>query len=102
MLGQDVHLGQRRADDVVDDAAEPAQFVDVVQLPIVITSPRYSSPRDMPRDLTTKPVALATMACSKLIFEPSAKLVTIAGILPPLLGEAFLRRRMCDRDPAVL
>ena len=36
----------------------------------------------MPRDLTTKPVALATIACSKLIFEPSAKLVTIAGFCP--------------------
>ena len=36
----------------------------------------------MPRDCTTKPVALATMACSKLIFEPSAKLVTIAGFCP--------------------
>ena len=36
-------------------------------------------PRDMPRDWTLKPVALATIACSKLIFEPSAKLVTMAG-----------------------
>ena len=36
----------------------------------------------MPRDRTLKPVALATMVCSKLVFEPSAKLVTIAGFCP--------------------
>ena len=33
----------------------------------------------MPRERTLKPVALATIVCSKLILEPSAKLVTIAG-----------------------
>jgi sugar phosphate permease len=44
-----------------------------------MTSSLYSMPRDMPRERTLKPVALATIACSKLIFEPSAKLVTIAG-----------------------
>ena len=54
-----------------------------------MTSSRYSSPRDMPRDFTTKPVALATIACSKLIFEPSAKLVTIAGFWPHFSAKPF-------------
>ena len=31
---------------------------------------------------TLKPVAFATIACSKLIFEPSANEVTIAGFWP--------------------
>ena len=36
----------------------------------------------MPRDRTLKPVALATMVCSKLIFEPSANDVTMAAFWP--------------------
>ena len=43
----------------------------------------------MPRDRTSKPVALATIACSKLIFEPSAKLVTIAGFWPHFSAKPF-------------
>jgi hypothetical protein len=38
--------------------------------------------RDMPRERTLKPVALATMLCSKLILEPLAKPVTIAAFCP--------------------
>ena len=30
MLGQAIHLGQRCADDVVDDTAQTPEFVDVV------------------------------------------------------------------------
>ena len=33
----------------------------------------------MPRSRTLNPVALATIVCSKLIFDPSANDVTIAG-----------------------
>ena len=36
----------------------------------------------MPRCSTFAPVALATIVCSKLIFEPSANEVTIAGFWP--------------------
>ena len=89
MLGQHIDLGQRRADDIVDDAAELAQLVDVVKLADLHDVARYSRPRDMPRDCTLKPVALATIACSKLIFEPSAKLVTIAGFCPHLSAKPF-------------
>ena len=39
--------------------------------------PSYFAPRDMPRDRTLKFVALATIDCSKLIFEPSANEVQI-------------------------
>jgi hypothetical protein len=35
----------------------------------------------MPNDLTLKPVAQGTIACPQLILVPSAKLVTMAGIL---------------------
>ena len=44
----------------------------------------------MPRFATVIPVALATMACSKEILVPSAKLVTMYGVLTPALGEAAL------------
>src|SRR6476620_11461408 len=37
-----------------------------------MTSSLYSAPRDMPRDFTTKPVALATMDCSDLNDSPQA------------------------------
>ncbi len=40
--------------------------------------PSYLTPRDMPRVRTLKPVAFATIDCSKLIFDPSANEVTIA------------------------
>ena len=43
----------------------------------------------MPRERTLKPVALATMLCSKLIFEPSAKLVTIAAFCPQRSAKPF-------------
>ena len=36
----------------------------------------------MPRCATRMPVALATIACSKEIFVPSAKLVTMYGFWP--------------------
>jgi hypothetical protein len=36
----------------------------------------------MPLVRTLNPVALAAMACSKLIFDPSAKDVTMAGFWP--------------------
>ena len=51
----------------------------------------------MPRCRTVKPVAFATIACSKEIFEPSANDVTIDGVLAPLLREALLRRRVAVR-----
>ena len=44
-----------------------------------MTDPSKTSPRDIPRWRTENPVALATMACSKLIFDPSANEVTMAG-----------------------
>jgi hypothetical protein len=47
-----------------------------------MTSSWNSRPRDMPRSRTPNPVAFATIACSKLILEPSAKLVTIDGFWP--------------------
>ena len=43
----------------------------------------------MPLELTLKPVALATMVCSKLILEPSAKLVTIAPFCPHRSAKPF-------------
>ena len=43
----------------------------------------------MPRLSTLKPVALATIACSKLIFEPSANEVTIAGFWPHFSAKPF-------------
>ena len=46
--------------------------------PILRTSPVYCRPRER----TLKSVALATMLCSKLILEPSAKLVTIVAFCP--------------------
>ncbi len=58
-------------------------------LPIFMTSSLYSFPLDIPRERATKPVALATMASSKLILEPSAKLVTIAGFWPHLSAKLF-------------
>jgi hypothetical protein len=77
-----IDLGQRRSHDIVERAAKLAQFLDVVQLADLEESPVYGRPRDMPRERTLKPVALATMLCSKLILEPSAKLVTIAAFCP--------------------
>ena len=47
-------------------ASEPLDVVELAGLHHVVL---YSSPRDIPRDFTFKPVALATMACSKLIFN---------------------------------
>ena len=44
--------------------------------------PSYLRPRDIPRERTLNPVALATIVCSKLIFEPSAKDVTMAAFWP--------------------
>ena len=44
-----------------------------------MTDPSKTSPRDIPRWRTENPVAFATMACSKLIFDPSANEVTMAG-----------------------
>ena len=90
VLGQaeDLHAG--RADRVVDDAAELAELVDVVELvrcPSI--EPSYAVPRDMPRARTVKPVAFATIACSKLIFEPSANDVTIAGFCPHCSAKPF-------------
>ena len=46
----------------------------------------------MPRDLTLKPVALATIACSQLILVPSAKLVTMAGFCPHRSAKFLLSR----------
>ncbi len=43
----------------------------------------------MPRCRTLKPVALATIVCSKLIFEPSANDVTIAGFWPHCSAKPF-------------
>ena len=43
----------------------------------------------MPRLGTFSPQALATIACSKLTFEPSAKLVTIAGFCPHFSAKPF-------------
>ena len=57
----------------------------------------YCRPHDMPRERTLKPVALATMLCSKLILELSGKLVTIAAFLSPTLGKAVLRGRVTIR-----
>ena len=51
--------------------------------------PSYLSPRDMPRERTLKPVALATIDCSKLIFEPSANEVTIAAFWPQRSAQPF-------------
>ena len=51
--------------------------------------PSYLRPRDMPRERTLKPVALATMVCSKLIFEPSANEVTIAAFCPHRSAHPF-------------
>jgi hypothetical protein len=42
MLGQAIDLRQRRSHHIVDRAAEPAQFLDVVDL-------AYCRPRDIPR-----------------------------------------------------
>ena len=42
-----------------------------------------------PADSTLKPVALATMVCSKLIFEPSANEVTIAAFWPQRSAQPF-------------
>ena len=47
----------------------------------------------MPRFATVMPVAFATTACSKETLVPSAKLVTMAGFCPHLLGEGRLGRR---------
>src|SRR5215212_667409 len=47
-----------------------------------ITEPSNDSPRDIPRFKTVKPVAFATIVCSKLILEPSANDVTIAAFCP--------------------
>src|SRR6266851_147458 len=49
---------------------------------MAMMEPSYFSPRDIPRDLTLNPVALATIDCSKLILDPSAKDVTIAAFCP--------------------
>ncbi len=51
----------------------------------------------MPRCSTLKPVALATIACSKLIFDPSANDVTIAGFCPHRSANALLGRRVAVR-----
>ena len=42
----------------------------------------------MPCFATVMPVALATIACSKEILVPSAKLVTMAGFCPHCLAKA--------------
>ena len=47
----------------------------------------------MPRRATVMPVALATIACSKEIFVPSAKLVTMCGSWPHLAREPGLGGR---------
>ena len=57
-----------------------AQFVDIVELADlhnVAVDIRGRATYRATR--TSKPVALATIDCSKLILEPSAKLVTMAG-----------------------
>ena len=51
------------------------------------TWPRWSRPI-MPRCETLMPVALATIACSNEIFEPSAKLVTMCGFCPHCFANA--------------
>ena len=51
--------------------------------------PSYLRPRDMPRERTLKPVAFATIDCSKLIFDPSAKEVTIAAFWPQRSAHPF-------------
>ena len=76
--------------DVVDDAAELAQLVDVVELAdlhdvAAVLERRATCRATAPMN----PVALATIACSKLIFEPSAKLVTIAGFWPHFSAKPF-------------
>ena len=43
----------------------------------------------MPRRSTVMPVALATIACSKEIFVPSAKLVTMCGSWPHCSAKPF-------------
>ena len=42
----------------------------------------------MPRRATVIPTALATMACSKFTFEPSANAVTISGFCPHFSANA--------------
>ena len=49
---------------------------DVHDRPLIGDAAGHSALNDL------KPVAFATIACSKLIFEPSAKDVTIAGFCP--------------------
>ena len=44
---------------------------------------------NMPRWGALNPVALATIACSKDTFDPSAKLVTIVGFCPHLSAKSF-------------
>ena len=73
--------GPGSAYDVVDDAAELAQFVHVVDLVSSSTWPASLAPH-MPRFATRMPVAFATIACSNEIFVPSAKLVTMWGFWP--------------------
>jgi len=51
--------------------------------------PSNFTPRDMPRCRTLKPVALATIDCSKLIFEPSANEVTMAAFCPQRSAQPF-------------
>ena len=80
VLGEHERLHAGRADRVVDDAAELAELVEVVELgevhdrAVVDERPGTSRARS-----TLKPVALATIVCSKLILEPSANDVTMAG-----------------------
>ena len=84
VLGEHVRLHAGRTDRVVDDAAELAQLVDVVALHAMsMTEPSYTWPAGHARARSTvNPVALATIVCSKLIFEPSANDVTIAAFCP--------------------
>ena len=42
----------------------------------------------MPRLATVMPTALATMACSKFTFDPSANAVTISGFCPHFSANA--------------
>ena len=89
VLRETVDFHARRANSVVHDAAQFAQLVDVVERLDVERGASKEMPRDIPRVRTMNPVALATIDCSKLIFEPSAKDVTIAGFWPHLSAKPF-------------
>src|SRR5258707_5198193 len=72
MLGEAIDLRQRRTDHIIHNPTESAKLFNVIELSDFHHVVSVLGARDMPRDFTTMPVAFATIACSKLNFDPSA------------------------------